>query len=67
MNKKVVIPPQCCVYADFRFDSVPNFDLVISPCYNIHGLFSPNCITGKDQHVIFLRNSTDKLFTVKKN
>lgn len=29
--------------------------------------FRQNCITRKDQHVILLRNSTDKFITVKKN
>ena len=52
MKKKTVIPPKSGIYVDVKFDKTPDFDVVISPYYNIQGLLSPNCVTKKDQNVI---------------
>lgn len=47
----MVIPPKSCVYADVKFDSTPDFDIVINLYHNIQGLLSLNCVTKTDQNV----------------
>ena len=66
-KNKVVIPPRSSMYTKIKFDEEPNSDLVISPCHDINGLLSPNCVLKCDQRFILLKNPTDRFISVKRN
>jgi hypothetical protein len=67
MKKKVVIPPRSCIYANVKFNRIPDCDVVVNPCHNIQGLLSSNCILAKEKHVMLFKSPTDKYITIRKS
>jgi hypothetical protein len=67
MTKKVVIPPRSCIYANVKFNRVPDCDVVVNPCHNIQGLLSSNCNLAKEKQVMLFKSPTDKYINIRKS